>query len=402
MNDAANHGPSVIQSRQTEIYLAGLQGQLPATPVGYADLVARAEQVLSPAAFGYIAGGAGGESTMRANRAAFDRWQIMPRMLRDISERDLSVRVLDQSFDYPVMLAPIGVQSVAHPEAELAVARAARALGVPMILSTVSSFTMEQVAEALGPTLRWFQLYWGRDPEVTASFLARAEQAGYSALVITLDTNILAWRPRDIQQAYLPFLRGEGLANFFSDPAFRASLPEPPEQNPQAAIMQWVRVGTNPTLTWPDLAFIRAHTRLPILLKGILHPDDARRALEHGASGVIVSNHGGRQVDGAIGALDALPAVVAAIGDRAPVLFDSGLRDGADAIKALALGARMVLLGRPYMWGLAVGGTDGARDVIHNFLADLDLNLALSGHTRIAQLGRASLTRTHGEPPIEY
>ena len=385
--------------RQLQIYLAGMQGQRPTTPMTYDQLEEQARQKLSPEAFGYVAGGAGGEETMRANRAAFERWQIVPRMLRNVGERDTRVNVLGATMPAPLMLAPIGVQSIVHPDAEVAVARAAASLGVPFILSTASSKTMEEVAQAAdaaangGSAPRWYQLYWGRDPELTASFLGRAERAGYSAIVVTLDTPLLSWRERDIAYAYLPFLQGEGIANYVSDPVFRASLPQPPEENPQAAVMRFVQVFSNPTLTWDDVAFLREHTRLPLLLKGILHPDDARRALDAGAAGIIVSNHGGRQVDGAIPALDALPGIVAAVGGRAPVLFDSGIRRGADIFRAMALGAQATLLGRPYIWGLALGGEAGVRDVLLNTLADFDLTLALSGYTSCAQLTPETLRR---------
>jgi isopentenyl diphosphate isomerase/L-lactate dehydrogenase-like FMN-dependent dehydrogenase len=377
--------------RQNQVYLAGLQGQRPSVPVSYADLEVQAKAHLTPEAYGYVAGGAGMEETMRTNREAFRRWHIVPRMLRDVSQRDLHVHILDQTFPVPVMLAPIGVQSIVHPDAEVATARAATEAGVPFILSTASSKTLEEVAQAAGSIPHWFQLYWGRDPELTASFLARAEHAGYSALVVTLDTNLLSWRERDIQHAYLPFLLGEGVANYFSDPVFRSRLQQPPEQDPQSALLHFVRVFTNPALTWNDLAFLRSHTHLPLILKGILHPDDALKAIEYGASGIIVSNHGGRQVDGAIAALDALPTIVQAVQGRVPVLFDSGIRSGADAFKALALGAQAVLLGRPYMWGLALGGQEGVREVLRNVLADFDLTLALSGYTSAEQVDRTAL-----------
>ncbi len=377
--------------RQFAVYLAGLQGQRPSIPVSYEELEGRAREKLTPEAYGYVAGGAGGEATLRANRAAFDRWSIVPRMLRDVSARDLRTRIFDTDLPAPVLLAPIGVQSIIHPDAEVAAARAAASLGVPIVLSTASSKTLEDVATASGAAPRWFQLYWGRDPELTGSFLSRAEQAGYSALVVTLDTNLLSWRERDVQNAYLPFLLGEGIANYLSDPVFRAALAVSPEEDPQSAIFRFVQVFTNPTLTWTDLAFLRAHTRLPILLKGILHPDDAQRALDAGMDGIVVSNHGGRQVDRAIAALDALPQVVAAVAGRVPVLFDSGIRRGADAFIALALGARAVLLGRPYIWGLALRGEDGVRDVLLNFLADLDLTFALSGYTSLSEVDASAL-----------
>jgi lactate 2-monooxygenase len=381
---------------QFEIYLEGLSGTVPELPTSYAELEARARDLLSPEAFGYVAGGAGEEVTVRANRAGFERWRIVPRMLVDVTERDLRTELLGLEMPAPVMLAPVGVMSIVHQEAELAVARAARELGVPMILSNAASNSMEDVAGALGDSPRWFQLYWPTNNELAASFVARAKDAGYSAIVVTLDTRLLAWRPRDISRAYLPFLKGEGVANYFSDPVFRATLDKPPEEDPQAAIGLWATLFSNPSLSWDDLAFLQAHTDLPILLKGVLHPEDARRAVDHGVDGIIVSNHGGRQVDGSIAAIEALPEVVEAVPDELPVLFDSGIRTGADVVKALALGARAVLLGRPYVWGLALGGEAGVRQVVRGLLADLDLTLALSGYTRPSELGQLALHRADG------
>lgn len=392
MSDPVSPMPALL-ARQTQIYLNGLQGQRPTVPISFETLEARAREKLAPEAYDYIAGAAGSEVTMRANREAFDRWRIVPRMLRDISSRDLHVDVLGQRFAAPVMLAPIGVLSIAHPDAEVAVARAAASLGIPFMLSTASTRPMEEVAQAAGSSPRWFQLYWGNDPAVSASMVRRAEAAGYGAIVVTLDTKMLSWRERDLQNAYLPFLLGQGLGNYFSDPAFRQSLAQPVEQNPQAAIMRWTQIFSDPAHTWDDLASLREHTRLPILLKGILHPDDATRALAVGMDGIVVSNHGGRQLDGAIAALDALPAIVAAVGGRAPVLFDSGIRRGADALKALALGATMTLVGRPYAYGLALGGEAGVREVMLDLLADLDVSLALSGCRSIDELGPAMLVR---------
>ncbi len=379
-------------NHQYEIYLAGLGGEVPEYPLTVDAMEAAAKAVLSPETYGYIAGGASTEETMRANLDAFRRWRIVPRMLNNVAARDLSVEVLGMQLPAPVMLAPIGgVQMRTHPEAERAVARAAAALGLCMVLSTAASTPMEDVATSLGDGPRWYQLYWPREPELTKSFLRRAEASGYSAVVVTLDTQLLAWRPRDLTAAFLPFLRGEGVANYFSDPVFRAGLDKPPEEDLQAAVMRWVAVFSDPSMTWDDLAFVRANTKLPILLKGILHPDDASRARAAGVDGIIVSNHGGRQVDGAIGALDALPAVVAALPEDFPVLFDSGIRSGADIFKALALGARAVLVGRPYMWGLALGGEAGVRHVLKCLLADLDLTMALSGHATLASITPESL-----------
>jgi lactate 2-monooxygenase len=380
--------------RQMEIYLKGVEGQKPAQPVSVDELERKARAVLETSAYDYLAGGAGSEDTIRANAEALRRWRIVPRFLRNVAQRDLSVELFGQRFPAPFLLAPIGVQSILHNDAELAVARAARSLGIGQVLSTLSSVTMEEAAQTLGATPRWFQLYWPNDPQLTASFLSRAERAGYSALVVTLDTYFLSWRERDIQNAYLPFVQGKGLANYFSDPVFQAALPASPQFNPEAAIQHFAKVYSNPVLTWNDLAFLGRHTRLPILLKGILSPDDARQALEHGMDGIIVSNHGGRQLDGAVAALDALPRVVDAVGDKLTILFDSGIRRGADVFKAIALGARAVLLGRPYCYGLAVNGEAGVREVLLNLLADVDLTLGLAGATSFAELGRDYLVRS--------
>jgi lactate 2-monooxygenase len=386
--------PSGMQ-RQQQIYTLGLTGGSLSIPISLSLLEQKAKEMLPPPAFDYVAGGAGGEDTVRANREAFCRWRIVPRMLRDVSQRDLSVELFGAQLPAPVILGPVGVQGILHAEGELASARAAAALGLPFALSTAASRSIEEVAQAAGGTgngVRWFQLYWGKNPDLTASMLQRAERAGYKALVVTLDTNMLAWRERDLQHAYLPFILGQGLGNYFSDPVFRALLPQPPEQNPAAAIQLWSGLFSNTALTWRDIPFLRKHTALPIILKGILHPEDAAHALGAGVDGVIVSNHGGRQVDGAIATLDALPAVAREVNGRIPVLFDGGIRRGADVFKALSLGARSVLLGRLYTWGLALAGEQGVRDVVLNLLADLDLTLALSGHTSCRNLDASALS----------
>ena len=380
-------------NHQYGIYLGGLGGVRPSHAIDADALQREAEGTMTAEAYGYVAGGAGSEDTMRANRDAFRRWRIVPRMLRDVSERNLAVHVLNTAMDAPVMVAPIGVQSIIHPDGELAVARAAAATGVPMIASTASSYSMEEIADANGDGQRWYQLYWPKDPALATSFVQRAERAGYEAIVITLDTTLLAWRPRDLQQAYLPFLNSIGIANYLSDPVFRGALEKTPEEDPNAAVMHFVGLFSDPSKTWGDIAAIRGATSLPILLKGILHPEDARAAVAAGVDGVIVSNHGGRQVDGAVGALDALPWVMEAVGAKVPVLFDSGVRGGGDAFKALALGAAAVLLGRPVMWGLGVGGRDGAEEVLKGFLAELDLTFALSGYTALDQIGPETLVR---------
>ena len=386
-------------SYQNELYLAGMmQEARPERPIGMAELERAAYEAMSEEARGYVAGGAGSGDTIRANRRAFRRWRLVPRLLRDVSVRDLSTEVLGTRMPAPVLLAPVGVQSLVHEDAELAMARAASALGVPLVLSTVSSRTLEEVAEAAGDGPRWFQLYWPTEPELTGSFLSRAEAAGYAAVVLTLDTRMLAWRPRDLQSGFLPFLRAEGIANYLTDPVFREGVPYPPEEHPAETVARWAGLFPNPSTTWERLVEVRERTHLPLLLKGVLHPDDARLALDAGIDGLIVSNHGGRQVDGAIAALDSLPSVAEAVGGRVPVLFDSGIRSGADAVKALALGAVAVLLGRPYIWGLALAGEDGVREVLRGFLADLDLTLALCGAAGPGDVDRSFLVR-EGEGP---
>jgi lactate 2-monooxygenase len=387
---------------------------------------------MSPEAYAYMAGGAGTESTMRENRQAFDRWRIVPRVLRDVSRRDLRVSLFGRELPTPLLLAPIGVLEMAHPDADLAVARAAAAEGIPMIFSSQASVPMERCAAAMGDAPRWFQLYWSRSDRLVASFVQRAENCGCEAIVLTLDTTMLGWRARDLDLAYLPFLRGKGIAQYTSDPVFLAELDEPLDAapaekaavnlsslralaqmirrhpgslrsklrsgEPRKAVQRFVATYSRPSLTWDDLSRLRDLTRLPVLLKGVLHPDDAREAVARGVDGIVVSNHGGRQVDGAVGALDALPAVVEAVAGRVPVLFDSGVRGGADVFKALALGAAAVCLGRPYTYGLAIAGEVGVREVIRNLVADFDLTLGLAGCRSLAEVGRDALTRIDAPP----
>ena len=394
-------------------------------PQNAAALERAAQRAMSREGFAYIAGGAGLESTMAANRAAFERVRIVPRMLRGSETRDLTVELFGRTLKAPILLAPIGVLEMAHREADLAAARAAAAEGVPIVFSSQASRPMEECSAAMGDAPRWFQLYMSTSDDVVRSFVARAERCGCEAIAITLDTTLLGWRLRDLDLAYLPFALGKGIAQYVADPEFQrqldtASAPERGDVNlaalrslwrvsraypgsvwqnvrsprPRKAAMTFVDTFTRPSLNWEDVALVRGLTRLPLLLKGILHPDDARTALDYGVDGIVVSNHGGRQVDGAIGSLDALPAIVSAVGGRIPVLLDSGIRGGADVFKALALGARAVLIGRPYCYGLAIAGEAGVREVIENFLADLDLTMALTGHTRLADISPGSVTQT--------
>jgi lactate 2-monooxygenase len=367
---------------QNQIYLSGESPW----PVGADEWEARASEQLDAGPYGYIAGGAGAESTLRANREAFERRRLRPRMLAAHTERDISVEVLGTRSPYPFLLAPVGVLSIAHADGELAPARAAAAARVPFVLSTASSHSIEEIAEAMGDAPRWFQLYWVSDRAVVGSLVRRAEAAGYSAIVVTLDTLILGWRPRDLRNAYLPFRHGEGIAQFTSDPVFRELLPVASEEDPLVAAATMLSMFPNLGLRWDDLAYLRELTSLPVLVKGVLTAEDAVRALTAGVDGIVVSNHGGRQVDGAVAALDALIEVRAAVGAEATVLVDGGVRGGADVVKAMALGANAVLVGRPYVYALAVGGEPGVAALIEQLAAETDLTLALLGAGSIAEV----------------
>jgi len=377
---------------QNGVYLQGLAGDSPPFPMGWDELERQSSDSLDAGPRGYVWGGAGSGDTMRANLEAFRQRRLVPRHLRDTGDRDLAVEILGTHLVAPVMLAPIGVQEIVHPEGELASARGAAAAGIGLVASTAASHPLEAVAAEHGDLPRWFQLYWPKDPELMRSLVSRAEAAGYGAIVVTLDTIHLGFRPTDLSTGFLPFIRGVGIAQYISDPVFRARLEKPPEEDQGAAIGEFLAV-VNEVITWDDLPDLRAATDLPILLKGVLDPDDARRAREAGVDGVVVSNHGGRQVDGAVGALDALPDVAGEVGGELAVLFDSGIRGGADVAKALALGAEAVLLGRPYLWGLALGGADGVEHVLRMLLAELDLTMALCGASSVDELTPDLLTR---------
>jgi len=405
------------RERQAQIYLAGVRGRKPTVPTDLRRLEQAAQEAMSPEAFAYFAGGAGSETTMAANRRAFIRRGIVPRVLRGAAAPDLSIELFGRRLASPFLLAPLGVLELAHREADLAVAYAAAGEEVPLIFSSQASVTMERCAAAMGDSPHWFQLYWGASDEIAESFVRRAEACGAEAIVLTVDTTLLGWRVRDLDLGYLPFLHGKGIANYTSDPVFEALLDADPDPGPRGQVT-WKAVKTlvqlsrsypgstlsnlrsgrpragvrvfldvfgRPSLSWAQLEALRGLTQLPVLVKGVLHPDDARRAVELGADGIVVSNHGGRQVDGAIASLDALPAVLAAV-PGAPVLLDGGIRSGADAFKALALGARAVLVGRPYAYGLALAGERGVRAVIRNLIAELDLIMGLAGCESVTAL----------------
>lgn len=417
-------------ARQIDIFLRGVVGRRPDVPVDPDKLAEKARMLMVPKAWAYIAGSAGSETTAHSNRAAFERWRIVPRMLGGVGNRDLGVELFGERLPTPILLSPIGVLEMAHAEADLAVAKAAAAERVPYIFSNQASVAMETCGAAMGGSPRWFQLYWSTSDELVRSLLERAERCGCRAVVLTLDTTLLGWRPRDLDLGSLPFLRGQGLAQYVTDPVFRASLDEPLETTgptprpplglgalgvalsqmikypgtlrekfsgkPRAAVQRFLATYSRPSLHWDDLPRLREMTRLPILLKGICHADDARKALDYGMNGLVVSNHGGRQVDGALASLDALPRIAEAVDGAVPVLFDSGVRSGSDVFKALALGATAVCLGRPYVYGMTVAGERGVREVIRNVVAELDLTLGLTGLSSVREIDRSMLVATSG------
>lgn len=385
---------------QNLIYGGGLAGVQPTWPVDYVTLKARAEAAMPPSVLTYVQGGCGDEFTQDENAHAFEHWGMVPRMMVDCSTRDLSTRAFGMELESPLFMAPIGVTGMCTQDrhGDLAAARASATTGVPLCASTLSNDPLEDVRIACGDTPAMFQLYTPRNPEVAASLIGRAEAAGYTAIVITLDTWVTGWRPRDLNVANFPQLRGHVLQNYVSDPAFRKLLAKPPEEDMRTAISTWATT-FGKVLTWDDMGWLRGLTSLPILLKGICHPDDARRAIDTGADGVYVSNHGGRQANGGIAAIDMLPAVSSAVEGQVPVLFDSGIRSGSDVVKAIALGADMVGVGRPYSYGLALGGADGCAHVLRCLLAEADLLMAVNGWPTLAAVREAGAERTDRRPP---
>lgn len=382
-----NHG-----DWQLSIYLEGLGGVRPSLPMTYAAIEEAAEAAMSEEIWSYVSGGAGDEATQRANCEAFARWGLWPRMLAGAAQRDVSISILGHELPTPLLLAPVGVIGICDPDGhgDLLTAQASAATGVPMVASTLMQDPMEDVAAALGDTPGWFQLYPPKDRDLCESFVRRAEASGWSAIVVTLDTLTLGWRPRDLTIASFPQLKGLCLANYFSDPVFRAKLDTPPEEDVQAATGLWASIFGNPGLGWDDLEWLRSIVNVPLLVKGICHPDDARRAVDLGVDGIYCSTHGGRQANGGLPALDCLPGVVDAVGD-VPVVFDSGVRSGPDVLKALALGAAAVGIGRPYAYGLAVGGQAGVEHVLRCLLAELDLTMAVDGYPSVRTIDRSAL-----------
>ncbi|HEY0652416.1 MAG TPA: alpha-hydroxy-acid oxidizing protein [Chryseosolibacter sp.] len=405
---------------QKKIYLDGFTGKRPVVPVDPSALELAAKAVMSPKAFAYVAGGAGAGVTIQSNREAFTSVQIVPRMLRNVGVRNTSISLFGKSIPSPLLLSPVGVLELAHRDADLAVARVAAALGVPYIFSNQASVPMEKCAAAMGASPRWFQLYWSKSQDLVASFVQRAERCGCDAIVVTLDTTMLGWRTRDLDLAYLPFLEGKGIAQYTSDPVFQKMLDEADDSpevkrelswdsvfglirmvknypgngffaklksgRPIKAVRKFVGTYSNPSTSWDDLKFLRQHTKLPIVLKGILHPEDAAKAVDYGVDGIVISNHGGRQVDGAISTFGALPKIARAVNHRVPILLDSGVRTGADMFKAIALGATAVCIGRPYVYGLALAGERGVCEVVRNLMADFELTMGLAGCRSISEI----------------
>jgi len=382
---------------------------------------------MSRIAWAYVAGGAGEGRTMRNNREAFEQWRIVPRMLHGVTERDLRISIVGTQMSSPLLLAPIGAASVVTPDSDLIIARGAAAAGTPYVISSQGCNPMEETAAVMGSTPFWYQLYWSTDEALVDSMISRAESCGAGALVITLDTTILGWRPQDLNLGSLPFTRGHGIAQYTSDPRFnkiihnRADLaadrpktrpslgavrtlvsmskqhPGPFGKNlrsaePRVAVEAFLDIYSNPGLSWDYLATLRHRTSLPIVLKGILHPDDARKAIELGVDAIIVSNHGGRLVDNAIASLDALITIREAVGPQPTILLDSGIRSGTDVLIGLALGANACLLGRPYIYGLALDGEDGVRQIIENIVAELEVTMGLLGVRTVQDLSRDLLT----------
>lgn len=419
-----NKRPSALDW-QSQIYINGFSGIRPKVNIDFTTLEESARKVISPEAFAYIAGGAGNESTVRANREAFEKYKIFPRMLRNVGERDTSITLFGQELPSPFLLAPVGVLEMVHREADVAVAKAAAQLGVPYIFSNQASKPMEECAAVMGNSPHWFQLYWSKSNELVASLVQRAEKCGSSAIAVTLDTTLLGWRTRDLELSYLPFLEGKGIAQYTSDPVFQKMLDQQDDGvkikrkitlqsvlglmgmvrnfpgdgffqklrsgKPIRAVQKFVSTYSNPCTTWEDLKFLRQHTKLPILLKGILHPEDARKAMDVGMDGIIVSNHGGRQVDGSISTIEALPKIVEVINGKIPILLDSGIRGGADAFKAIALGAKAVCIGRPYVYGLSLAGQQGVYEVLRNFMTDFELTMGLAGCKNISEITKETL-----------
>jgi lactate 2-monooxygenase len=418
--------------RQRSIYLHGMSGKRPVIPFHANTLREAARQKMSEKAWAYIDGGAGNEESIQSNTSVFSKISIQPRMMRPNETADFSTSLFGMDLPFPLLLAPIGALDLICPGADRIVARGCRDTGIPFIFSNQAGTPMERCGEDMGDTPRWFQLYWSKSDDLVLSFVRRAEACGCRAIVLTVDTTLLGWRSRDLALGHLPFLQGMGIAQYTSDKVFmdllhkgsvqptagtpkpainQAGTPRPPitlstilsilqlkanhpggfwknlfSKEPLEAVRLFTSIYSNPALSWDKVVWLRGQTRLPILIKGILRADDAQQAAACGADGIIISNHGGRQVDGAIPTLDALIHIRKVLPRPFPVLLDSGIRSGSDMFKALALGADAVLLGRPYAYGLAIARQQGVKDVIMNLLNDFELTARLAGCRNLEEI----------------
>lgn len=375
-----------------DLLLKNITAQAP-FPICYADLEKAVAEKMAAGPFGYIRSGAGGEQTLRNNRAAFEKYSIVPRFLNDVSNVDTSIHLFGKTYPTPLLFAPVGMNGMVHDEGELAVVRAAQHLNIPYIQSTVSTYALEEVAEAAPSATKWFQLYWSTNEEIAFSMAARAEAAGFEAIVLTVDTVMLGWREEDVRNQFSPLKLGYAKGNYMNDPIFTASLPDDSFESYVQGVLQNV---FHPTLNWKHVRELKRRTNLPILLKGILHAEDARLAIDNGIDGIIVSNHGGRQLDGVIGSLDALPAIVKTVNGQIPIILDSGVYRGMDALKALALGADAVAIGRPFVYGLALDGQQGVEKVMINLYDELKVSIALAGTTSVKGLRNITIVKNDG------
>lgn len=381
---------------QNEIFAKGFMGRVPVVTTDPDKLEAQAQAKMTPKAFGFLSGGSGEGATMQANRLAFKQWRIVPRMLVSNDPRDLSIKMFGRTYPSPVMMAPIGFQHTFHPDGEPGVAQIANELGIPYIMSMNSHASVEDIAKGNGDGQRWYQFYWQTPDFMTTHTLKKAQAAGYHVLVVTLDAFQLGWRPADLDQGYMPSNTNlpdfGNLSSLFGGGSgggkTQRTINETAGDNPLSLGSLF---GANPS--WQRLSFLRKNWVGPIILKGIQHPDDAKKALEAEMDGIIVSNHGGRQMDGGVGSLDMLPEIVTAVAGKVPVLFDSGIRTGADVIKALALGADAVLIGRPWAYGMGISGKEGAKEVMRGILAQVDINMAVAGLRSVGDINRDILRR---------
>jgi isopentenyl diphosphate isomerase/L-lactate dehydrogenase-like FMN-dependent dehydrogenase len=372
---------------QYQFYKAGVFNKTSPFPFTFDEWEHRAEEILNPLIYGYVRGGAGDEGTQDANVAEFRRYGLTPQMLRDRSDRDMSVTFLGRTLPSPVFLCPVGVLGNVRAEGDLEAARVCAELDVVGMYSTLSSATIEEMAEARGDSFGIFQLYPTADEKLTESFVKRAEAAGFDAIAVTVDFGTVGWRPRDLSHGFMPMLRGDCIANYTSDPRFRelAGVTEGDDLDPLHAGAVWMEIFANPRFTWDDITWLRQLTELPLIVKGICMPSDAAQARQLGVDVIACSNHGGRQANGGVPAICHLePVIEAARG--VPVTFDSGIRSGVDVLRAYGLGAALVGIGRPYVYGLAVGGRDGLRTVVLQILAEADLTMAVDCYTELDQL----------------